>query len=152
AVSITRSLGGAWQLSSKKAKHYEAPCASYWAGVAVWRLDNALQASPRDDDDRRDHVLVQPRPGDIIGRIAIPRIHVSVMVLEGSDSHILRVADGHVPGTALPGTIRKRRDRGPPRHLLSAAARDSFNDVITPTSLHGTFKYCVDGTEIVDAR
>ena len=52
----------------------------------------------------------------------------------------------------ISGTIRKRRDRGPPRHLLSAAARDSFNDVITPTSLHGTFKYCVDGTEIVDAR
>ena len=97
-------------------------------------------------------MLVQPRPGDIIGRIAIPRFHVSVMVLEGSDSHILRVADGHVPGTALPGTIRKRRDRGPPRHLLSAAARDSFNDVITLTTLHGTFKYCVDGTEIVDPR
>ena len=86
------------------------------------------------------------------GGSQFPRIHLSVMVLEGSDSHILRVADGHVPGTALPGTIRKRRDRGPPRHLLSAAARDSFNDVITPTSLHGTFKYCVDGTEIVDAR
>ena len=86
------------------------------------------------------------------GGSQFPRIHLSVMVLEGSDSHILRVADGHVPGTALPGTIRKRRDRGPPRHLLSAAARDPFNDVITLTTLHGTFKYCVDGTEIVDPR
>jgi len=37
------------------------------------------------------------------GGSQFPRIHVSVMVLEGSDSHILRVADGHVPGTALPG-------------------------------------------------
>src|SRR5438552_5055247 len=45
------------------------------------------------------------RPGDIIGRIAIPRIQVAVMVLEGSNSHTLRVAAGHIPGTALPGTI-----------------------------------------------
>ena len=37
------------------------------------------------------------------GGSQFPRIHVSVMVLEGSDSHILRVADGHVPGTAFPG-------------------------------------------------
>ena len=27
------------------------------------------------------------------------------VIVEGSDSRILRVAAGHVPGTALPGTI-----------------------------------------------
>ena len=68
--------GGHWEVLGnyhrRKPSIMRRPGASYWAGVAVWRLDNALQASPRDDDDRRDHVLVQPRPGDIIGRIAIP--------------------------------------------------------------------------------
>src|SRR5207244_8834559 len=98
----------------------------------------------------RNQVLAQPRPGDIIGRIEIPRIHVSVIVLEGSDSRILRVAAGHVQGTALPGTIG---------NVGIAAHRDTFfrpvreirpNDMITLTTPHGVFQYRVDGTEIVD--
>ena len=101
-------------------------------------------------DTSRNQVLAQPRPGDIIGRIEIPRIHVSVIVLEGSDSRILRVAAGHVPGTALPGTIG---------NVGIAAHRDTFfrpvreirsNDMITLTTSHGVFRYRVDGTEIVD--
>jgi len=100
--------------------------------------------------DRRDQVLARPRPGDVIGRIEIPRIHVSVIVLEGSDTRILRVAAGHVPGTTLPGTIG---------NVAIAAHRDSFfrpvreirsNDMITLTTSHGVFRYRVDGTEIVD--
>jgi len=101
-------------------------------------------------DTPRNQVLAHPRPGDIIGRIEIPRIHVSVIVLEGSDSRILRVAAGHIQGTVLPGTIG---------NVGIAAHRDTFfrplresrpNDVITLTSLHGTFRYRVDGTEVVD--
>ena len=46
---------------------------------------------------------MEPETETSSGGSQFPRIHVSVMVLEGSDSHILRVADGHVPGTALPG-------------------------------------------------
>ena len=75
-------------------------------------------------DTPRNQVLAQPRPGDIIGRIEIPRIHVSVIVLEGSDSRILRVAAGHIQGTVLPGTIETSVSRHA-AHFLSAAARDS---------------------------
>jgi len=101
-------------------------------------------------DTSRNQILAKPRPGDIVGRIEIPCIHVSVIVLEGSDSRILRVAAGHVPGTALPGTIG---------NVGIAAHRDTFfrplseirpNDMITLTSLHGIFRYRVDSMEIVD--
>jgi LPXTG-site transpeptidase (sortase) family protein len=101
-------------------------------------------------DSHRNQLLVQPRPGDIIGRIDIPRIHVSVIVLEGSNSRILRFGAGHIQGTALPGT------RG---NIAIAAHRDTFfrpvrdirpNDIITLTTLRGIFQYRVDGTEIVD--
>jgi len=60
-----------------------------------------------------NQAVVTPHPGDVIGRIEIPRIHVSVMVLEGSDSRILRVGAGHVPGTALPGTVGNVGARNP---------------------------------------
>ena len=37
-----------------------------------------------------------------VGRLEIPRIGLSALVAEGSDARVLRVAVGHVPGTALP--------------------------------------------------
>src|ERR1700674_2089296 len=40
----------------------------------------------------RTLVIVPPRPGEPIGRIEIPRLHTSVMILEGTAPRILRVA------------------------------------------------------------
>jgi sortase A len=43
------------------------------------------------------------RNAAILGRIEIPRLGLAAMVAEGTDSHTLRRAVGHIPGTALPG-------------------------------------------------
>ena len=94
--------------------------------------------------------IVEAKPGDILGRIEIPRIHLSAMLLEGVDSDTLRLGAGHVQGTALPG------DKG---NITIAAHRDTFfrplrnvrpNDTIVLTTLAGVYHYRVDGTEIVD--
>jgi len=45
------------------------------------------------------------REGDLVGRLEIPRLSVSVMVLEGIASRTLRLGAGHIPGTPLPGAI-----------------------------------------------
>src|SRR5215471_17876742 len=42
--------------------------------------------------------------GDLVGRLSIPRLSLSVMVMEGVESSTLRVAAGHIPGTSFPGT------------------------------------------------
>jgi len=95
-------------------------------------------------------VIVPPRSGEPIGRIEIPRLHLSVMVLEGAAPKILRVAAGHVNGTALPGTTG---------NIGIAAHRDTFfrplrdvrrNDQVLMTTSYGTFRYIVDSIEIVD--
>jgi len=110
------------------------------------RGSESLQAPPVP----RTLVIVPPRSGEPVGRIEIPRLHLSVMVLEGSAPKILRVAAGHIHGTALPGT------RG---NIGIAAHRDTFfrplrelrqNDEILVTTSYGTFRYVVDGIEIVD--
>jgi len=44
----------------------------------------------------------RPDP-QLLGRLVIPRLGISVLVREGIDSRTLRRAIGHVPGTALPG-------------------------------------------------
>lgn len=44
-----------------------------------------------------------PREGALLGRIEIPRVGVSSIILEGTDDHTLALSVGHIPGTALPG-------------------------------------------------
>src|SRR5438067_4046482 len=41
--------------------------------------------------------------GDLIGKLEIPQIGISVTVLQGVSEDTLRVGVGHVPGTPLPG-------------------------------------------------
>src|SRR5579872_3747492 len=39
----------------------------------------------------------------LVGRLVIPRLHLMAMVREGADELTLRLAVGHIPGTAVPG-------------------------------------------------
>ena len=85
----------------------------------------------------------------LIGRIEIPRLGVSVMVVEGDDETTLRRAVGHISGTTLPGQ---------PGNIGLAGHRDTFfrplrnikpNDVITLTTPAGQYRYRVVSTKIV---
>ncbi len=151
-ISLRKTLGRALILAGALALIYSG----YLFVAERWfqrTADHVLQQQMlhvSGGNDGRDQVLARPRPGDIIGRMEIPRLHVSVIVLEGSDSRILRVAAGHVPDTALPGTME---------NVGIAAHRDTFfrpvreirsNDMITLTTSHGVFRYRVDSMEIVD--
>ncbi|HYX25102.1 MAG TPA: class D sortase [Thermoanaerobaculia bacterium] len=108
------------------------------------RLDT-FQPTSSETRERRP-----PAPeGSLVGRIAIPRLDVSTIVLEGVDAATLRRGAGHIPETSLPGA------RG---NVGIAAHRDSFfralkdirkNDVIRLETLEGTFQYRVDWTRIV---
>ena len=93
-----------------------------------------------------------PAPGDgeLVGRIAIPRLGVTAIVLEGVGNKTLRRGAGHIPATALPD-----QDEG---NVGIAAHRDSFfrglkdiqeDDTIELTTLDGTFRYQVEWTKIV---
>jgi sortase A len=88
--------------------------------------------------------------GELLGRIEVPRVHVSALVLEGVDPLTLRRGVGHIPGTALPRQ---------PGNVGLAGHRDKFfrglkdvrrGDVITLTTPDGTFHYHVDWTRIVE--
>lgn len=87
--------------------------------------------------------------GGLVGRIEIPRLGLSVMVVEGADRHILRRSAGHIPGTALPGQ---------PGNVGISGHRDTFfrplrnirtNDIITLTTLLGAYRYRVVSTQVV---
>src|SRR5438067_8303650 len=44
----------------------------------------------------------RPRPHSLVGRLEIPRVHMSVMVIEGDDDETLEEAVGHLPDTVFP--------------------------------------------------
>ena len=133
-------------------------------GYIEWNMSRAQRAASRLLDDQmqrnvdarraqslpRTLVIVPPRTGQPMGRIEIPRLHLSVMVLEGTAPQILRSAAGHIHGTALPGAAG---------NMGIAAHRDTFfrplrdlrrDDEILVTTSYGIFRYVVNAIEIVD--
>jgi LPXTG-site transpeptidase (sortase) family protein len=95
------------------------------------------------------HKPAPAAPAGLIGRIEIPRLGVSVIVIEGTSRTILGRAAGHIAGTALPG------QQG---NIGISAHRDTFfrplrnirpNDTITLTTLAGEYRYHVVSTQIV---
>lgn len=88
--------------------------------------------------------------GDVIGKLEVPRIGISVVVLHGMEQKTLTLGAGHVPGSPRPG------GEG---NVVIAAHRDTFfrklegilpGDSIQFATIGQTYRYIVDSTEIVD--
>lgn len=87
--------------------------------------------------------------GDIVGRLAIPRLHVSAMVREGTGARTLNVALGHIPGTAFPGEPGNTGVAGHRDTLFRSLKRVAANDEITFETADATYVYRVASTQIV---
>lgn len=90
--------------------------------------------------------------GDLIGRLEIPRLRLSAVVIEGTDNTTLRRSVGHIPGTALPGQSGNVGISGH-RDTFFRPLRDiRRNDIITVTTPLGEYYYRVVSTKIVSPR
>lgn len=121
-------------------------------------LDAILASAPvppKPVDERADVSVpprVRPAAGSTMGRLEIPRLRVSAVVRAGSDARTLRLAVGHIGGTALPGE---------PGNVGLAAHRDTFfrrlgeirdGDQVRFVTPDGTFTYRVEGTRVVEPQ
>jgi sortase A len=88
--------------------------------------------------------------GDVLGIMDIPRLGLSVAVLQGTSSRTLRLGAGHIEGTALPGEVG---------NIAIAGHRDTFfrdlrdirpQDEIQLQTATALFRYEVDLVEVVD--
>lgn len=131
-------------------------------GAAVWWNSRQFQKSEARIFDqqleRRNRAAILhpipkqaavPEAGGLLGRLEIPRIGLSAMVVEGDGAADLERAVGHIPGTALPG------ERG---NAAFAGHRDTFfrplaaihpGDMMSIATLQGTYRYQVEFTRIV---
>ena len=93
--------------------------------------------------------LVTPSAVQVLGRLSIPRLHASVLVVEGDDDLSLRLGVGHVPGTSMPGEVG---------NVALAAHRDTFfrqlrniraGDRVLLTTHDRTMAYHIERSRIV---
>ena len=100
-------------------------------------------------ETKRQKPRPAPKDGAIVGKLLIPRIGISVVIVEGTEDGDLKHAVGHIPGTALPGTDG---------NIGLAGHRDTFfrplrlirrNDALTLLTVGGMYRYRVVSTRIV---
>jgi sortase A len=93
-----------------------------------------------------------PAAGSMIGRIEIPRLGVSTIIRAGSDARTLRLAVGHINGTAFPGEsgnigLAGHRDTFF-RRLRDIRVGDEIR-IVTPNE---TYTFVVKDTSVVKPR
>jgi len=93
------------------------------------------------------------RTGEGIGRIMIPGIDLSAVLVEGTDAESLRKGPGHYPDTSLPGQTRTVGIAGH-RTTYLAPFRDidqlDPGDEILIQMPYASFSYEVDRSEVVE--
>jgi len=114
------------------------------------RLEAALRSSPPRELPGPPAHWSRPATGSLVGRLEIPRLRLSAIVLEGSDSRTLDLGVGRIPETAEPG------ESG---NIVLSAHRDTFfrplrgirkGDRIAMVTRGGSYQYVVDWTAVVD--
>ena len=109
-------------------------------------LESALAAPPRRVREQK------PLKGDAIGKITMPTLDRSHLVVEGTDTGDLRRGPGHYPDTPLPGErgtvgiAGHRTTHGAPFRTIDKLRR---GDAILVDMTYGRFVYRVERTRIV---
>jgi sortase A len=113
------------------------------------QLESLVAAPARNAPSVSPASLSPAANGGLIGRVDIPRLGISAIMMEGTGSSVLRRAVGHIRGTALPG------ERG---NVGISGHRDTFfrplrniaaGDFIVLTTVAGEYRYRVVATSIV---
>ena len=131
------------------------------AGLGVWLGANVVSAVWQAwanrvfDREIREQPATASHPtardGSLIGRLTIPRLHLSAMVREGVRENTLSLALGHVPSTAVPGQKGNVAVAGHRDTIFRSLRGIRKYDLIrfeTPSS--GSYLYQVSSIEIVD--
>jgi len=98
------------------------------------------------------HAIPSLKEGDVVGRILIPRINVTVAILQGTTPQTLRLGVGHIDGTPLPGEAGNSGIAGH-RDTFFRNLRDlRSGDTIQIQTVAGISNYKVDWLQIIDPK
>ena len=130
-----------------------------WYGLRMYEINRRQTAATatldRELSDRRLSGEEPPStvpPGALIGRLDIPRLHISAPVESGDDPDVLDFAVGYLPDTPLPwkpgnSGLAAHRDR-----LFRPLEGIRIGDEIRLSTGHGNLQYTVSRTLIVNPQ
>ena len=135
-------------------------------GVAclAWPALAAIRAERFEDAARRElagMVAVAARPDrpsaaavpeQLLGLLDIPRIGLSVAVIEGEDAATLAVAAGHLAATPLPWQAGNAAIAGHRDTFFRPLQQVKVGDAVQLATLRGTFTYEVRRVRVVGPR
>jgi sortase A len=87
--------------------------------------------------------------GTTLARIEIPRLGISVVLVEGVRRKDLRVAVGHIPGTALPDEVGNLGVAGHRDTFFRDLQRIRADDLVFLRTSAGTTAYSVESIRVV---
>lgn len=161
--AVSNALADLWQFDQavgRRAADLKAVVAGYLDRVPFvhsrWRGSSAVSApppSPQPPEKPPRAPPAAPRPslaeGTLIGRLQVPRIGLSTIVLEGDSAPVLREAVGHVPSTSLPGQAGNVAIAGHRDTFFRALKDVHKNDSIVLATTAGTYRYRVQSVQVV---
>jgi len=103
----------------------------------------------REEERHEPQAKSAVKTGDVLGRIDIPRLGISVAVLQGTSSRMLRLGAGHIEGTALPGETGNIGIAGHRDTFFRELKDIQLNDEIQIQTATGLFRYQVDWMKVV---
>ncbi len=102
----------------------------------------------------KEHPQTHPRSaikkGDVLGRMDIPRLGISVAVLQGTNSRILRLGAGHIEGTPFPGETGNSGIAGHRDTFFRGLKDIRKDDEIQLQTATGLFRYDVEWAKVVE--
>jgi sortase A len=90
------------------------------------------------------------KTGDLLGRLDIPRLGISVAVLQGTSSRTLRLGAGHIEGTPPPGENGNSGIAGHRDTFFRKLKDTRENDEIQLQTATELFHYEVDWVKVVE--
>jgi LPXTG-site transpeptidase (sortase) family protein len=91
----------------------------------------------------------KPSPGDLLGRLEIPRLGMSALIAEGDSEATLRTSIGHLAETPLPGQPGNVALAGHRDTIFRALRQIEIGDRITVHSWEGQTEYEVTDKHVV---
>lgn len=120
--------------------------ARFYQGAALKTLEHRISVEAQQNMSLPGTAA---KEGDVLGRIEIPRLGMSVAILEGTTSQTLLLGVGHIEGTALPGESGNSAIAGH-RDTYFRSLRDIRpTDEIQIQTASGLSRYEVESLQIV---
>ncbi len=121
----------------------------WWGGDTAHAVFAAARAGSRLDRMTAASKVARPKIGEPLGRIAIPRLGLETVIVEGDGDLELSYAAGHVPGTALPGASGNVAMAGHRDSVFARLARVRRGDAIVVTTPDARYRYVVSSAQVV---